>query len=179
MELFHNDGHLTDEGIRAIIENTLDEMQSLEAAEHLSFCDACLSRYTLALTDDILLTPSVPLKEPVLRRLRKKAVHVLFSRYGTVAAAACLAMALWFGGMAVFPGPSVAPGNMGGNTTTAAQGHFDNAHPEQSTDGFSLSEKINSATRSAADGFSEFLYSIGSPQEAREKAEAKDTTKSS
>ena len=46
MELFNKEGHLTDEGLRAVVDGTLDEMGRLEASEHLSFCDSCLVRYT-------------------------------------------------------------------------------------------------------------------------------------
>lgn len=38
-ELFLQTGHLSDEGLQALIDGMLDEMQRLEAAEHLSFCD--------------------------------------------------------------------------------------------------------------------------------------------
>ena len=41
MELFNKEGHLTDEGLRAVVDGTLDEMGRLEASEHLSFCDSC------------------------------------------------------------------------------------------------------------------------------------------
>ena len=39
MNLFLESGHLSGEGLDALIAGTLDELQSLEAAEHLSFCD--------------------------------------------------------------------------------------------------------------------------------------------
>ena len=55
MELFNKEGHLTDEGLRAVVDGTLDEMGRLEASEHLSFCDSCLVRYTELLADDTLL----------------------------------------------------------------------------------------------------------------------------
>ena len=35
MELFNKEGHLTDEGLRAVVDGTLDEMGRLEASEHL------------------------------------------------------------------------------------------------------------------------------------------------
>ena len=54
MELFNKEGHLTDEGLRAVVDGTLDEMGRLEASEHLSFCDSCLVRYTELLADDPL-----------------------------------------------------------------------------------------------------------------------------
>ena len=45
-KLFDAEGHLTDEGLYAIKDGTLDDLGALEAAEHLSFCDYCLLRYT-------------------------------------------------------------------------------------------------------------------------------------
>ena len=56
-ELFLQNGHLSDEGLQALIDGTLDELQRLEAAEHLSFCDECLTRYTALLTGDVLEEP--------------------------------------------------------------------------------------------------------------------------
>ena len=40
-KLFDAEGHLTDEGLYAIKDGTLDDLGALEAAEHLSFCDYC------------------------------------------------------------------------------------------------------------------------------------------
>ena len=45
-KLFDAEGHLTDEGLYAVKDGTLDDLGALEAAEHLSFCDYCLLRYT-------------------------------------------------------------------------------------------------------------------------------------
>ena len=75
MELFNKEGHLTDEGLRAVVDGTLDEMGRLEASEHLSFCDSCLVRYTELLADDTLLVPEMPLTPTVLARVRRRAVR--------------------------------------------------------------------------------------------------------
>ena len=95
MELFLKDGHLSEEGLQGIIEGSLDEMQSLEAAEHLSFCDKCLVRYTNLLEGVELLEPLVPMKEPVLQRLKRKSKNIIFGKYIKIGAAACLAVTLW------------------------------------------------------------------------------------
>lgn len=95
MELFHESGCLTDEGLHAVIDGTLDEMQRLEAAEHLSFCDDCLVRYTDLLTDDVLVAPKETLVPSVMKRVKNKAVQIFFNRYTRVAAAVALAMLLW------------------------------------------------------------------------------------
>lgn len=50
MELFREDGCMTDAGFRAMMDGQLDELGRLEAAEHLSYCDQCMDRYTALLT---------------------------------------------------------------------------------------------------------------------------------
>ena len=56
-KLFDAEGHLTDEGLYALKDGTLDDLGALEAAEHLSYCDKCMDRYTALLTADALETP--------------------------------------------------------------------------------------------------------------------------
>ena len=99
MELFLENGHLTQEALRAALEGELDEMGRLEVAEHLSFCDACLVRYTALLDDGVLLEPSHPLTPGVLERVRRRVVRVFFSRYAAVAAAVVLAVTFWSTGL--------------------------------------------------------------------------------
>ena len=50
MELFDQNGCLTEEGLHAVIGGQLDELGRLEAAEHLSYCDKCMDRYTALLS---------------------------------------------------------------------------------------------------------------------------------
>lgn len=57
MELFDRNGCLTDEGLQALQAGGLDELGRLETAEHLSYCDKCMDRYTALLTADALETP--------------------------------------------------------------------------------------------------------------------------
>lgn len=104
MELFDQSGHLTDEGLKAVVEGALDELGRLEASEHLGYCDACLDRYTLLLAGDVLVAPKRELAGPVLRRLRKKKAQRFEKRYGTAVAAACLAVVLFGGGSMLFSG---------------------------------------------------------------------------
>ncbi|MEG1010460.1 MAG: hypothetical protein RSE54_01270 [Ruthenibacterium sp.] len=99
MILFTKDGHLTDEALQATIAEKLDELARLEVAEHLSFCNPCLTRYTAMLTDETLRTPEAPLMPPLLSRIRRRTVGLLFNRYTTYAAAACLALVLWGAGV--------------------------------------------------------------------------------
>lgn len=55
MELFREDGCLSDEGLYALTAGQLDELGRLEAAEHLAYCDKCTDRYTALLTADAVL----------------------------------------------------------------------------------------------------------------------------
>lgn len=119
MELFYENGHLTKEGLHAIGEGSLTELESLEAAEHLSFCDECLAKYTALLTEETLLAPELPLQQPVLRSRRRRAQLLFFNRSGTVAAAACLAVVLWAVGN--FALPSLSAQNPSGQAVGAAQ----------------------------------------------------------
>lgn len=99
MELFRENGCLTDEALRAVVDGTLDETARLEVCEHLSFCDACLLRYTALLDDAVLLTPEEPVAPGVIRRIREKTMRVLVNRYTRAAAVAVLALALWSTGV--------------------------------------------------------------------------------
>ena len=94
-KLFDQNGHLTDEGLRAMSAGTLDELGSLEAAEHLTFCDDCLDRYTAMLESEPLLEPAHDRTPAVQRTLRIRAFRVFTNRYVTVAAAVMLAFTLW------------------------------------------------------------------------------------
>lgn len=98
-ELFLQSGHLSDEGLQALIDGTLDEMQRLEAAEHLSFCDECLTRYTALLTGDVLEEPEQDVTLPVMRRLRRRAVKSVWNRYAAAAAAVVITAGLWYSGV--------------------------------------------------------------------------------
>ena len=91
--------HLNDADLRALLDGSADEAARLALAEHISICDRCLLRYTQALTDDILLDPPETLKPGILRRLRERAVRLVFNRYAAAAAAVALAMLLWTGGV--------------------------------------------------------------------------------
>ena len=66
MEWFRDDGCLTDEGLRALTAGQLDELGRLETAEHLSYCDACMDRYTALLTADALETPPRSMRGTVM-----------------------------------------------------------------------------------------------------------------
>lgn len=139
-ELFRPDGHLTDEGIAAILDGSLDEMGRLEASEHMSFCDSCLVRYTSLLADDVLLTPAAPVAENVCQRLRRRTLRVVQGRTARAVAAAVLALSLWSTG--VFT--SLIPSR-------------DALHSPQPRQPFNASAYVNGLLRSAGDSISSTL----------------------
>ena len=66
MELFREDGCLSDEGLHALTAGQLDELGRLEAAEHLAYCDKCTDRYTALLTADALSDPPRSVRRTVM-----------------------------------------------------------------------------------------------------------------
>lgn len=108
MECFRSDGHLSDEGLQALLAGELSELERLELSEHLDFCGDCLNRYTALLCDDVLLAHETPVRPTVMRRLRRRRWRQGVGRYGAVAAAACLAVLLW--GVGSFMLPRLAGG---------------------------------------------------------------------
>ena len=99
MDIFRADGHLTDEALAAFVQDGIvDELARLEAAEHLSFCDWCLQRYTDALAGTELLIPEHSCQRTVWSRIRARAFRMITSRYATAAAAVALALTMRGGG---------------------------------------------------------------------------------
>lgn len=101
MTVFRGDGHLSDEALAALARNrdVFDELERLEAAEHLAFCGGCLQRYTALLEDETaLLVPEHSCQRTLWRRVRSRALRSAVSRCATAAAAVTIALtALWGG----------------------------------------------------------------------------------
>jgi len=101
MTAFRDDGHLTDEALTALAQNQdrFGELERLEIAEHLAFCDFCLQRYTELLEDGgALLSPEHSCRKTLWVRIRSRAIRMITSRYATAAAAVALALTvLWSG----------------------------------------------------------------------------------
>ena len=88
MTCFRPDGHLTDAALTALVRgDCLEELDRLELAEHLAYCDQCLQRYTELLSEGPMLTPARSCRESLRRRIRQRAVQLGVSRYATAAAA--------------------------------------------------------------------------------------------
>ena len=98
MTCFRPDGHLTDAALAALVRgDPPPELERLELAEHLAYCDRCLQRYTELLTDEVLVPPPAPAGPGLRRRLRRRTVRLTVSRYATAAAAVVLALTVLWG----------------------------------------------------------------------------------
>ena len=76
MELFREDGHLTDQALEALVSGReLNELGRLEVSEHLAFCDLCLNRYTQQLMDEGLMTPAHSCRDTIWWRIRQRAAR--------------------------------------------------------------------------------------------------------
>ena len=95
MELFREDGCLTDEGLLAVTKGGLDELGRLETAEHLSYCDRCMDRYTALLTADALETPPKPLRGAVMSNIWVRLMQNTYGRVAVASVAAVLALTMW------------------------------------------------------------------------------------
>lgn len=107
--LFDAEGHLTDEGLHALQESRLDELGSLEAAEHLTFCDYCLARYTALIESapEKLKQPMRDLIPQVQALMRLRSFRIMTNRYVSAAAAVVLGFVLW-GAVSMFGVPNMA-----------------------------------------------------------------------
>lgn len=92
-------GCLTAFGLEGLAKGSLGELERLEAAEHLAYCDLCVERYTALLTEETLLEAPDTMKQRVLSALRKKAAKVFVNRYFHMAVAASLTLVLWSTGV--------------------------------------------------------------------------------
>lgn len=97
---FDTDGHLTQYAFEALYKDeNLSELDRLEIAEHLSFCDDCIVRYGEYLSGLELEKTPACLKQNIYFRLKRKTTEIIFSRYGSVAVAASFSIILWVSGV--------------------------------------------------------------------------------
>ncbi len=95
MERFLPDGCMSDEGLQALIDGNLDELGRLEAAEHLSYCDRCMDRYTLLLTEDALQKPPHGTYRTVMEDVWGSLMQNTWGRAAVAGVAAVLALMMW------------------------------------------------------------------------------------
>ena len=102
MTAFREDGHLSGKALAALAgnEDAFTQLERLEIAEHLAFCDPCLERYTALLdSGGALLVPRRSCQGTLRPRAWAREVRRTVSRCATAAAAVALALtALWSGG---------------------------------------------------------------------------------
>lgn len=98
-DLFTPEGHLTDEALKALVNDELDELGRLEAGEHLSFCDHCLDRYMALLTPEVLEEPETDLVLPVMRKNSSRARRQTLRRWASAAAAVAIGSTLFYTGV--------------------------------------------------------------------------------
>lgn len=156
MNLFNDEGHLTKEGLEALVGEQLDEMGRLEAAEHLEFCMPCMELYLEALSGVELKQPEEPVPAQVKKRIRRKGIRVAFSRYATVAAAACLVAALW--GSGFFASIYKAPEAQRERQQQMQQEALETAQEPGGTSGF-----VSETARWLASGVGEIFDSMRQP----------------
>ena len=87
-----------DAGFRAMMDGQLDELGRLEAAEHLSYCDQCMDRYTALLTADALETPPRSVQGAVMGTIWARLMQNTYGRAAVAGVAAVLALTLWRSG---------------------------------------------------------------------------------
>lgn len=92
MELFREDGCLSDEGLHALTAGQLDELGRLEAAEHLAYCDKCTDRYTALLTADALADPPRDVRRTVMSTIWVRLMQSTYGRAAVAGVAAVLAL---------------------------------------------------------------------------------------
>lgn len=95
MELFREDGCLSDEGLHALTAGQLDELGRLEAAEHLAYCDKCTDRYTALLTADALADPPRDVRRTVMSTIWVRLMQSTYGRAAVAGVAAVLALTMW------------------------------------------------------------------------------------
>ena len=99
MDLFDRNGHITDDGFALLLNGEPDTLESLELAEHLSFCDACCEKYAALLSGEILLSPPHSLAPAVTGRIRTRGRTIRLRKAFKMGLAATLAMGLWLTGI--------------------------------------------------------------------------------
>lgn len=108
---FDAGGHLTAEALHALLsDEPPDQLARLEIAEHLSFCDICLQRYTDLLAGTELLTPAGSCQEGLWQRIRARTARLFLNRYAAAAAAVALALTVvWCSSIPDPARPSLEP----------------------------------------------------------------------
>ena len=122
MRTFDRSGHITESGFSALMSGAADELSRFEMAEHLDWCDRCVDRYSLKLTDGLLFETPKDFSGTVMARIRRRALRIITGQTAKVCAAACLAIVIWCGG--IFDGDLMTEGEMLSAKITAGGSGF-------------------------------------------------------
>ena len=141
--VFREDGHLSDRALASLAgnEDCFDELERLEMAEHLAFCDECLQRYTMALEGGALLVPEHSCQRTLWVRIRSRTLRLVTSRYATAPAAVTLALTVLWGGVGINLPRPILPED----------------RPSVSRQLTGLTGEIHDSLREAVGGISDFL----------------------
>ena len=142
--IFRDDGHLSAGALAALAgnEDIFTDLERLEAAEHLAFCDDCLQRYTELLENgEALLTPEHTCQTTLWSRIRTRTFRLLTSRYATAVAAVTLALTVLWGSESLETVRPILPDD----------------RPSVSRQLSGLTEEINDSLRETVTGLSNFF----------------------
>lgn len=145
--LFDDDtGHLTGFALQSLVDGSLEEPERLEAAEHLSYCDLCVERYTAMLTEDTLLEAPELLKPGIFKELRRRMTRVFVNCYFHMGVAACLTLVLWSTGVfASFGELALNPPRL------------ERPEPVPARNEITLGQRVEEFTAGFGDGFYDFM----------------------
>lgn len=98
-EIFNEDDHISDYGFNKLLQDELNDLELLEIAEHLSFCDECIEKYSELLNNVSLLSPPETFINRTLKAIKQKTIRLIYNKYFSAAVAAGFAIFLWVSGI--------------------------------------------------------------------------------
>lgn len=97
--VFNRDGHISDKGLWLLTAGDPDALCCYELSEHLDYCDQCVDRYSMLLTENALMVPPKEMARPVMAKVRRRNILFLTKRAIKVCTAASLTLVIWYGGL--------------------------------------------------------------------------------
>ncbi len=153
-DFFSSDGHLTDYAIKQITTGDATQLQRLEVAEHISFCNVCLEKHINAFTADSFTEPQIDITKSVMQKIKAKMRRFMLSKVTTYVAAASIALVLW--GTGVYDVLGELPGQISSYADTLQKqpGFFQSQKDDESSG--DLNEKATTFER-----IGDFIFSFG------------------
>ncbi|MCI8601247.1 MAG: hypothetical protein HFE45_06585 [Oscillospiraceae bacterium] len=97
--VFNQNGHISDQGLWLLTAGDPDALCCYELSEHLDYCDQCVDRYSVLLTENMLMAPPSGLAKPVMAKVRRGNILFLTKRAIKVCTAASLTVVIWYSGL--------------------------------------------------------------------------------